>query len=207
MTLPESNILTTTSVRKIMRTGLIQKENLLQMPKEVRSFLKRALIIFIVWKLLYHLLLFPIRMPDRQLTDWTAMSTAFLYHNVLHHADVVFKEEYGEVHFPKAALYIDGKRSIGIADPCNALELFVLYIGFIFCIPASFKRRFLFITIGSIAIFVANSFRCLGLSWLHYHNYAIADFAHHYLFKMVIYAMIFYAWVLYSKKYFTNVAA
>lgn len=174
------------------------------LPTDVKLFLTRAFIIFICWKLLYHLVLFPIRTPDRQLTNLTAMSSAFLYRSLLDEPSVIFKEEYGEIDFPKAALYINNKRAIGIADPCNALELFVLYIGFIFCLPTTIKRQVTFIIFGIIGIFIANSFRCLGLAWLNFHHYSIADFAHHYLFKMIIYAMIFYAWMIYSKKYFIN---
>lgn len=187
-----------------MKLSTISNEFLVGMPVQVRSFLKKALIIFIIWKLLYHLVLFPSRFPDKILTNITAQSTGFLYRNLLNEKDVYFKDDLRDRNFPKAALYINNERSIGIADPCNGLELFVLYIGFLFCIPTNPKRLTLYILLGIAGIFVLNSFRCLGLAYLNYHNYSIADFAHHYLFKMIIYAIIFYAWVLYSKKYFAN---
>jgi hypothetical protein len=40
-------------------------------PSEVQLFLKRALIIFIIWKLIYHLFLFNGRVIDKPLTDWS----------------------------------------------------------------------------------------------------------------------------------------
>jgi exosortase/archaeosortase family protein len=175
-----------------------------EMPVQIRQFLTKALIIFICWKLLYHLVLFPLRTPDSQITNLTAWSTAVLYRNVLGVQNVYYKSDTSDPNFFKAALYIDGRRGIGIADPCNGLELFVLYIGFILCIPTTIKRQVAYIVGGIAGIYVLNSFRCLGLAWLNLHDYRIADFAHHYLFKMIIYAIIFYAWILYSKKYFKN---
>jgi exosortase/archaeosortase family protein len=175
-----------------------------EMPAQIRSFLTKALILFICWKLVYHLILFPVRIPDKQLTALTAQSTSVLYRNLLGEQNVYYKEDNRDPNFPKSAIYINNRRSIGIADPCNGLELYVLYIGFIFCIPTSIKRQTLFIATGILGIFILNSFRCFGLAWLNFHDYSIADFAHHYLFKMIIYAAIFYAWVIYSRKYFSN---
>src|ERR1035437_7401416 len=40
-------------------------------PTEVQRFLKRALLIFIIWKLIYHLFLFSGRVIDKPLTDWS----------------------------------------------------------------------------------------------------------------------------------------
>src|SRR3954451_5123412 len=88
-----------------------------EIPPDIRAFLLRALILFLCWKLVYHLVLFPIRKPDRQLTDITAISTAFLYRTVLNEPTVTYRENFAEVHFPKADLYIKGRKAIGIADP------------------------------------------------------------------------------------------
>ena len=41
-------------------------------------------------------------------------------------------------------LYLDGKKIVGVADACNALELFVLYLGFLIAYPSSVKRKLLF---------------------------------------------------------------
>ncbi len=173
-------------------------------PEEIKDFLKRALILFVCWKLLFHLILFPTRFPDKQLTYATANSTTFLYKKLMNEPRVVFKEvnRSGVV---SNVIYINRKRAIGIADSCNGLELYVLYIGFLFCFPIDIKRKILFTIAGIAGIFILNAFRCFGLAWLFLNNYSIANFAHHYLFKMVIYAAIFYTWALYCQKYLRNV--
>ncbi len=168
-------------------------------PVHVWAFLMRALIIFVLWKLIYHLLLFPIHFPDQQLTQLTAKSTGILYSFFIKDPLVVNREEVKNG-TGKSVIFIQGRRAIGIADGCNGLELYVLYIGFLFCLPSTAKRRVLFCLGGIIVIFILNNFRCFGLAWLYLNNYPIANFAHHYLFKMIIYGVIFWGWVLYSKK-------
>jgi exosortase/archaeosortase family protein len=168
-------------------------------PSSVRTFLLRALIIFTLWKLLYHLLLFPINIPDQQLTSLTASSTAYLLTSVVNTQDVSTRKEEKEGNII-SVLYSKNERLIGIANSCNGLELIVLYIGFLFCLPSNSQRQLIFLTVGVIGIIGLNILRCVGLTLLYMNHYPIADFAHKYLFKMVVYAAIFYGWVLYSKK-------
>jgi exosortase/archaeosortase family protein len=176
-----------------------------QIPPLVKNFLIRALVIFIVWKMLYHLLLFPLKMPDKQLTNLTASTTVYLYQSLFNET-MSIRPDVTDVNFYKANLYMNEDRVIGIADPCNGLELMALHVGFTFCFPIRERRRLAFATVGIIAIFIANCFRCFALAWLSFHSYSMVNFAHHYLFTMIIYAMIFYAWVIYTKKYFLNAA-
>jgi exosortase/archaeosortase family protein len=170
------------------------------MPKDVRNFLVRALVIFLIWKLLYHLLLFPIRIPDEQLTNLTAISTAFLYSHLLDEPKIVLKEEADKDGY-YTTLSVPGRRVVGIADSCNGLELLVLYIGFILCLPAPTKTQLYYLFGGIAGIIILNCFRCVGLAWLFMNGYRIADFAHKYLFKMIIYGAMFYTWVRYSKHF------
>jgi exosortase/archaeosortase family protein len=153
---------------------------------------------------LYHVILFPLRFPDKQLTILTAQSAGFIYKH-LSNENSVFDREEIKKGYSISVLYIDNRRAIGIADGCNGLELYVLYIGFLLCIPTSAKKQVLFILTGVAGIFILNAFRCFGLAWLFLNNYAIANFAHHYLFKMIIYGCVFYTWDLYAKKYIANV--
>ncbi len=175
------------------------------LPKNVKDFLKRALFIFIIWKLTYHLLLFPIRVPDRQLTNLTAYSTTLVYTLLMKNSVAYQREEIkpplakGQNPTKMTVIYVNDKRSVGIADGCNGLELYVLYSGFLLCFPFTLVRKITFILIGIISIFVLNTFRCFGLTYLFVNDYPFADFAHHYLFKIVIYAIIFFTWTQYVR--------
>jgi exosortase/archaeosortase family protein len=171
------------------------KKTYFDLPLNLRRFLVRAIVLFVAWELLYNLLLKPTGIPDAQLTHFVVVYT----HKILAHF-------YANAVYTGASIYLNGKLSIIIAPACNALELLVLYVGFLMCIPTNAKRFWLF-TIGGLALIVVlNVLRCVALAMLFYNEHPIADFAHHYLFKIFIYGVIFYLWILYSKKYMQNAA-
>ncbi len=101
---------------------------------------------------------------------------------------------------PVCTIYKNGLTVMHIADGCNGLELFVLYMGFIVSMPASVKRKISFIIIGVVLIHLVNVFRCVGLCMLVQYLHQYFDIAHHYIFKMIIYSIVFLLWMLFSRK-------
>lgn len=163
----------------------------------MRSFLLKALIIFVGWQLLYNFLLAPIRFPDRQLTNITCFSTAKLMS--------VFYDNVGTLYThnnatKSAIVTINGRGVLGILDPCNALDIFVLFVSFLYCFPGTAKRRFVFLLIGLPYIYVINTVRCALIGWLNIAHRGWVDISHHYIFTAAVYLLVFYLWVLYTKK-------
>ena len=179
-------------------------------PQEVQRFLKRALIIFIIWKLIYHLFLFNGRIIDKPLTDWSTKGAEKLMQVFYPDATLLIKEECNlspELNnelFCFDYLYLNGRKIVGVADPCNALELYVLYIGFLFAFPASLKRVLLFSVIGILVIYMVNIIRLAALASMNMHRVNAVDMAHHYIFKMIVYVLIFGLWVLFIKRKIHN---
>ena len=175
-------------------------------PEEVQRFLKRALLIFIIWKLIYHLFLFNGRVIDKPLTDWSTMGAEKLMQGFYPDAKLMIKEECNfspELNnelFCFDYLYLNGRKIVGVADPCNALELYVLYLGFLFSFPASLKRVLLFSIVGIVVIYSANIIRLAALASMNIHRIKAIDMAHHYVFKLIVYGLIFGLWVLFTKK-------
>lgn len=169
-----------------------QLSRLQALPPRIRSFLIRAFLCFLVWQVAYQAFLKPERHLDRHVTDLTAYSTAS-----------VLTRFYGPTTIlqdpPRAVVVVNGARTIGIADGCNALELFILYLAFLICMPASNMRRLVFAFIGVPSIFLLNILRCCGIAWLHMHHPQMVDFAHHYVFAVIVYAFIFYMLTLFSR--------
>lgn len=159
------------------------------LPAKAKPFVIKGLILVIGWNLLYHLLLSPLGIPDAQLTAAVQYGTA-----------KILSVFYSDVQQHGASIFINGVQCINIAPQCNGLELIVLYIGFLLCIPSSVKKTLLFSSCGIAGIYILNVLRCSLLGWMYFENYSIADFAHHFAFKMVVYAAVFYGWVLYSRK-------
>ncbi len=175
-------------------------------PTEVQRFLKRALIIFIIWKLIYHLFLFNGRVIDKPLTDWSTKGAEKIMQIFYPESklmvkeetkpDVEYKNEIDHMDF----LFLDGRKIIGVADACNALELYVLYLGFLFAYPSSLKRVGLFSLVGILVIYLANCIRLAGLASMNMYRINAVDMAHHYVFKMLVYGLIFGLWVLFTRK-------
>ncbi|MFZ9718713.1 MAG: exosortase/archaeosortase family protein, partial [Chitinophagaceae bacterium] len=66
--------------------------------------------------------------------------------------------------------------------------------------PASWKRKVIFAFTGAIIIHFVNLIRCVGLCALAINASVHFDFAHHYLFKIMVYSTIFLLWVQFMRK-------
>ena len=160
------------------------------LPPNVLKFFIRAVILVTAWNLLYHLLLKPAMVPDKQLTDfivWGTVKVLSLFHSNVYSID--------------SNIYLYGVKSVNIDHQCNGLELIVLYLGFLLCLPASWKKMFVFSLTGVIVICFLNMLRCGALAWMFLNMRTVVDFAHHYAFKLIIYAVVFYGWILYTRTY------
>lgn len=183
------------------------KTPLQSVPKPVRSFLLRGLIIFLAWKILYlGFLAFP-RTLDKPLTKWVGQHAAWVLNTLYNSNEYSAKELVAVTNFegqiqiaPVSRIDKNGKKLLHIADGCNGLELFVLFIGFILAMPSGILRKTAYILIGILIIHVINVLRCVGLSSIVIHWKESFDFAHHYVFKILVYATIFILWTRFMKK-------
>lgn len=158
-------------------------------PENVRPFIIRAAILIAAWELLYNFILKPSGIPDDQLTRIVQVGAMKLLS--------FFYTDIGE---DDNVIILNGSRAVSIARQCNGLELIVLYLGFIFCLPTNPKRMILFGVIGVLVIYILNIIRTAVLAVMYDVNHSMTDFAHHYVFKIIIYAVVFLGWVLYMKK-------
>ncbi len=178
-------------------------------PKEVLLFLKRATLIFIFWKLLYHLLLYPIRQPDKWLTDLSTNVSAnvikIVKPNII--TNVIEQESLEpdtKRNIVKSELWLNGKKVVRVGDGCNGLELYVIYIGFLWAFWKGWKRFIVYLILGVITIFIINTGRIVGLGWVTLNYNKWFDFLHGYAFKLVVYSVILFFWFLYGKESLTK---
>ena len=178
------------------------KKYWVDIPSAVRSFLVKAVLCFLIWKVTYHLYIKPHRLLDVPLTVQTASNTqqvlAFIYpEKQFTNKEVI---THNKSDFFGISIMANGKKVITVLDPCNALELYILYVLFIICLPSNWKRMLLFISLGIVGIYLLNIARCAVLGMLNINRSLYVDFAHHYLFTMVVYIAIFAGWALYINK-------
>jgi exosortase family protein XrtF len=185
-----------------------------KVPPFIKLFLLKGLLFFVLWKALYLFLLLPHRVLDAPMTYTVSMGTTKALNfldasNTFSSKAGVYKNVIDEVAHNDAQMdiFASGKLILSIADGCNGLELFILYAGFIICLPASLWRKAIFLFFGSLMIFLVNILRCaiLTLIALHYPRYL--NFSHHYVFTFLVYIFIFSLWLLYTKKLSVNVQA
>jgi len=180
-----------------------------QVPTPVRSFLLKAVIFFVAWKALYLLVLQPGRVLDRPLTYMVSVGTAGTLNVMTGSRDFwtapgVNPRKDGNTVVggpePVMQIYRQGERVLSIADVCNGLEVMILYAGLILCLPASFRRKTIYILSGILCIELLNVVRCAGLVEVYLHHPEYLDFSHHYLFTFLVYACIFWLWYLFSRE-------
>ena len=182
-----------------------------EIPNEAKIFLKRAILIFIIWKIVYNGFLYNEKIIDKPLTHLTSYSTMLLLNKVYPQSIFVSRTNFLpiELGFPRGSIidniYKDGKNVVGIADGCNALELYAIYIGFLFCLPSRFSRVLFFLVLGVFIIYCANIFRCLAIGMLNISQNRLTDVAHHYIFKLIVYFLIFVLWALFLKNKFVHI--
>jgi exosortase family protein XrtF len=190
-------------------TGAIGRffDSLSTIPKPIRSFLQRALLIVIVWKVLYLGFWAYPRTLDAPLTNLVGEHSAWMLNQLTGSSEYSARPYIYDIPFegeiqvsPVSRIDKNGEKILHIADGCNGLELFVLYVGFLLAMPASARRKLLFIVAGMAIIHAVNVLRCAGLCILIQRWREHFDLAHHYIFKVMIYSVIFLLWVKFSQK-------
>jgi|1048.fasta_scaffold00872_7 exosortase family protein XrtF len=176
-----------------------------QFPPQVRIFLLRGLVLFALWKFVYLFFWAQPRTLDGPLTNTVGNQSVWILNQVYQTNGfkatpvVAVTRMEGEYQIAKVSkIEKDRKHLLNIADDCNGLELFILYIGFILSMPASIKRKLIYLIGGVFIIHLVNLLRCVGLSALLMHWDRYFDLAHHYIFKIMVYSTIFVLWVRFS---------
>jgi exosortase family protein XrtF len=182
------------------------KSILADFPPQIKTFLIRSFILFVVWKGLYLLLWSEKRTLDDPLTQMVAKHSVWVLNQITPGNTftakpmIAVKNFEGEIQVSRVSrIDRNGKPIMNIADECNGLELFVLYFGFLLAMPAAIKRKIWFGLCGILIIHVVNILRCVGLGLLLMNWDTYFDIAHHYIFKIMVYSTIFILWVVFSK--------
>jgi len=163
-------------------------------PPEVKHFVLKGTVLLVGWCLLYGLILKPYDLIDPALTQFTGKATVWLIRCIYQeqHPDAIYTAR-------SVVIFLQNKQVLSIWDPCNGLDLYVLFTGFILCVPMRINKMIMYILIGVISIFVLNVLRCVSLASLFYHHFGYTDIAHHYFFQLIVYAAIFFIWERYFR--------
>ncbi len=95
---------------------------------------------------------------------------------------------------------VNGTHSLHIAEPCNGLDFFGLFICFILAFPTTIKEKLKFLPIGLLTIHVLNMIRINLLIFNYYHFRTSFDFNHKVTFNLIVYGIMLVMWVLWTRK-------
>ncbi len=176
-------------------------------PHGVKGFLKKCLILFLIFQCYFLGFETQTRFLNGPLTNQVAQSSIQLLNlgwpNGRFTSKQRIKQSINEgvqvVGFG-VTIFTNNQAILYIADSCNGLELIALYIGFIIAMQSKILRKLKYIFFGTIFIYYTNVSRCVGLILLQWNSSRHFEFAHHYLFKMVVYSSILWLWHLFMKK-------
>ena len=88
-----------------------------------------------------------------------------------------------------------------IIEGCNAISVIILYISFVIAFSGKLKQTLLFITAGSLFIYVLNVLRIVVLSVLMYYYPAQEHILHGVIFPLIIYGAVFVLWIIWVTKF------
>jgi exosortase/archaeosortase family protein len=166
--------------------------------KRILHFFLRLFVLVTIWFFCYALLIRPPRIIDRPLTNFLAISVVTIVNTTSPSATTLsWKQDQVK---PRASLIKNNKSVFEIWDVCNGIDLMFIYVGIIVLLPYPIKRKLIFSIGGIVAIIIANVIRICALYFIYVYYRSAFDFSHHYLFTMLIYALIFYGWLLFIKK-------
>ena len=166
--------------------------------KKVSMFFIKLFLLFSVWFVCYTIILRPSRVIDKPITNLLTASVVKCI-NVLSPGSVpVSWIENPER--PCTHLTQNGVAIFDIFDICNGIDLMFIYVGVLFLLPYPLKRKIIYSIVGVVAIITLNIIRICSLYFIYVYYRSAFDFSHHYLFTLLMYVLIFYAWLLFVKK-------
>jgi exosortase family protein XrtF len=181
------------------------KEQISEIPKPIRKFALNCLLIFIIWQSIYIIFLEPKRIIDKPLTELVGNLTKkgldLIYPNKNFTSKTIYNNVITDIEVSSElyTVFMGNQKLIGIADGCNGLNLYILFIGFIIAFPNSLKRKLSFGIYGFLLVFGVNVLRCIGLGMVQIHYPHFMIYAHHYIFKIITYGVVFLLWAQFAK--------
>ncbi|MCG8476247.1 MAG: exosortase family protein XrtF [Cytophagales bacterium] len=157
-------------------------------------FLSSALILFALWFMVYESWL----KNEGTVDDW--LTETVTVHSVWVLSQMGYDVSVGQSSVWTSIL-CDGFVLLNIADSCNGLVLYALFVGFFIAFPGRWKPKLWFSLAGSVVIYLLNVARIVALSFIQMYHPEYLDISHKYVFTLVVYGAIMGMWWLWVNRY------
>jgi exosortase family protein XrtF len=179
-------------LNKQINTSTVQ---LFQEYKPSILFLLRFLGIYIFGNIIYGLWVVSYGTIADPLTVLVANQTAFLLGLVSPNVSVL-----PSTVLPNVSLLLNGDVVVNVYEGCNAINVSILFLAFLFAYKGSLKQTLIFSVVGLASIYIFNLFRVGGLFLvaLYFPNHLYL--MHKFVFTGVIYAFVFSLWFVWVQR-------
>jgi exosortase family protein XrtF len=162
-------------------------------------FLGKALLLYIVWNLLYQGWISKHTLLEQQMTSSLGVVSSKLMNRLGYNTTAI--DDFKDPQAAYSKILLDGQPLVLIAHACNGLTLLVLFIGFILIYPGDWKVKTLYILLGSILIYLINVIRILILLLNMIYFQGSFDFNHKYTYTIAVYVCVFVLWMLWANRF------
>ena len=169
--------------------------NLFQQYKPSILFLLRFLGIYILGNVVYGLWVVSYGSIADPLTVLVANHSASLLHLLGLEVSVLPSSL-----LPNASLMLNDKVVVNVYEGCNAINVSILFVAFLFAYKGSLKRTLSFSMVGLISIYLFNLLRVGGLFLVALHFPNQLYLMHKFIFTGVIYGFVFLLWFVWVNK-------
>jgi len=157
----------------------------------ITKFLLLLFSLYIVWFFVYKTWIQPAETLDLFIINLTISASKFILELM----------NYSVFTGVERVIGVDGTGGLWIGDNCNGITLFAIFSWFIVAYPkGKWWKKVIFIVIGIFSIELLNIARVVALAILDTKSRAWTEFNHTYTFTIIIYAFIFFMWLLWVNK-------
>ena len=103
-----------------------------------------------------------------------------------------------------SVVLIDQEEMVYVGPACNGMILMAIFTGFVIAYPGPVLKKLLFIPLGIFIINMINVFRVAALTLNALYRAHTLELNHKYTFSIIVYASIFYLWMIWVKRYATT---
>ena len=151
----------------------------------VAIFIIKALLIFVVWYVLYEMWL----LPDGRLDEWVSLNIVGVSNGIVH----ALGYKTWAIH---RIIGIGENPGIELVDGCTGISAIGLFLGFILAYPGDWKKKLSYSVMGIGVIYLVNILRIVVLVITQQEWPAFFDFTHDYSTTTIFYIVIFLMWML-----------
>lgn len=100
-----------------------------------------------------------------------------------------------------AKLTVNGQFLVRVVEGCNGMSVIILFCAFVLSFFNGWGKTFLFIVVGSLAIYVVNVLRIAALAVAVYEFPEHISLLHEIAFPAVIYGLVFMLWIFWVSRF------